>query len=165
VVEVPVRDDYVRDVLVAQAIRRQRSRDCFGVVLDGEPGAFLRGPFVPRAGVHQNYPSADAIDGEQGPHDHGHAVEFVDVLGLLPENLGDDAEHGSAVEPVAAGDDGPQLETADPEHGRPFTPTADRRKGGPVSVRLEVAASGQLADSGRWLTGLIRFATSAGAAD
>ena len=114
---VPRGGDRVLEVRAGDALIVQRA-----AVLQAVDLVELRALLVARAGVDEN--EAVVMLDQQAAHAEWNAVPVVGRDALLPEWLGDDAEHRAAVELLAAGLEGMDAESTD------FSRLDERRRRG-----------------------------------
>lgn len=112
VIEVKVGDHDVGHVGPGEPEIGQGAVDRVRVMFDGKAGGFVRGPFGAAARIDEDDSLAFAVEGEEGSRDEADAVLIVGLGKAAPEDSGDDAEHGSTVEPKSACDDGIEFEVA-----------------------------------------------------
>ncbi len=104
VIKVEMRVDDDADVLrphtgLTQSVLEQ-SLAFRALVLDAVDVLELLGFLVPRARIHQD--QARRMLDEEAPHAELNSIPLVGGNPLFPERLGDDAEHGTAVQPLSS---------------------------------------------------------------
>jgi hypothetical protein len=102
----------VGDRFAGDAFLGQLGHQLVGPAFEGEDAGLLLVPAVAHARVHEDAAPLRTV-GQQAAQVQVDAVHLVGRVLLLPEDLGDDAEHGAAVELEASVVEGPEGPVAD----------------------------------------------------